>query len=297
MSAEGQKRNPLFDAYRKSLDYINKLYQGKPSAISKRIGLDPLLSSIFSRFYRYPYIYQTEYRGENVRFDIHSSRERPASFKDELLDKIIDNLAPGDTYYDIGAGTGTISCVIGSHLDDGAVYAFEPLPANYEAIQRNFAQNPFEGVAFQCALSNVNGETEFAVPSGVGAGYTNASLSTAQQSISHFWRDKTETITVQTTRGDDIIEREDIPTPNIISIDVEGAETDVIQGLENTLSDEECRLVLIEVHKYLLGDFGTSAEELEHELRSLGFTIERFDVREFEIDGEQGELYRIAAQR
>ncbi|WP_336024885.1 FkbM family methyltransferase [Halobellus salinisoli] len=284
--------------YRGLLNNIRRIYQEEVRDLSIRIGLDPVLSNIFSEIYPYPYVYQTEYRGEIVEFKICSSTERPTSFKDKLLNNMIDNLNSDDVYFDIGAGTGTISCIIGSHIDEGKIYAFEPLPANFEAIQRNFDQNSLNGDIFQCALSNTSGEMEFAVPDeNIGAGYTNASLSTDKQSISHFWNDKKKKIKVQSEKGDDLIQKEEIPAPNIISIDVEGAEVDVIQGLRNTLSSKECRLVFVEVHKYLLSDFGTSSEDLEDKLRSLGFNISRFDRREFEIDGEQGQLYRIAAHK
>jgi FkbM family methyltransferase len=278
-----------------------KIYQGSIEESSKRIGIHSTLSEIYSKVLKktYPHIYQTGFKEETIKFHINSlpERDRASSLKYIVLDRIYENLDQNDIFFDIGAGIGTLSCAVGCHLSRGRVYAFEPLPANVRAIHRNFDQNSIEGDVFQCALSDTETEVTFTIPDqSVGAGYTNAAL-LPEYTDSNFWDDKTEDIKVRAKTGDRLIKNGEIPIPNIIAIDVEGAEMEVIQGLRSTLANNECRVVFCEVHEYLLSDFGTSSEQLENELRTLGFNVETFDRRKYEMGGEQKSLYRIEAYK
>jgi FkbM family methyltransferase len=198
-------------------------------------------------------------------------------------------------FFDVGAGIGTLSCVVGCHTPEGSVHAFEPLPANVRAIQQNLSQNSFNAEVYQHAFSDENKQISFTIPSRtVEAGYTNAAL-LPNHTESNFWDDKKETIEISAKRGDDLIDEENIPIPNIVSIDVEGAEMKVIQGLEEALSNDECRALFCEVHEYLLSDFDTTSQRLENKIRQIGFDIQTWDHREYEMEGESKSLYRIAA--
>jgi FkbM family methyltransferase len=54
------------------------------------------------------------------------------------------------------------------------------------------------------------------------------------------------TKTVETVRGDSIISREGLESPDVVKIDVEGAEGLVIAGMSNSLS--RCRRIYCEIH-------------------------------------------------
>jgi hypothetical protein len=71
-------------------------------------------------------------------------------------------------------------------------------------------------------------------------------------------------LTVETRRGDGI----DAPQPAIIKIDVEGAEIDVLNGLEKTLQSDACRLVQVAVHK------GVDDRDCRSKLEDAGFTVD-----------------------
>jgi FkbM family methyltransferase len=63
--------------------------------------------------------------------------------------------------------------------------------------------------------------------------------------------------------------------PDLIKIDVEGAEYDVLQGARRILA--QCHPVMfVEVHPRLLGNFAASVEQVYALLRAHGYTIQRF---------------------
>jgi hypothetical protein len=60
--------------------------------------------------------------------------------------------------------------------------------------------------------------------------------------------------------------------PDVIKIDVEGAEGGVIAGMSNTLDAFE-PTIFIEVHPKLLSDFGYKLSDLYYELEDIGYDI------------------------
>jgi hypothetical protein len=69
------------------------------------------------------------------------------------------------------------------------------------------------------------------------------------------------------------------PSPDVIKIDVEGAEGNVLDGAEETL-DSETPIVYIEIHPLELPDFGYSVEKIYNILREYGYTIQLCDHRD-----------------
>lgn len=155
-----------------------------------------------------------------------------------LLQKIV---APGDVFYDIGANVGFFAILaaklVGPH---GRVYAFEPLPANAASLQHNVVLNGFTNVTvFETAISSADGEGELLLGSEPTQGRLAASVAPGDAPA--------ETITIPISSLDQLIVRHDLKQPDLVKIDIEGAEVDAIAGMRRTLA--ECRpLVLCEMH-------------------------------------------------
>ena len=104
----------------------------------------------------------------------------------------------------------------------------------------------------------------------------------------HLVRDEVSgTIEVETSSGDKLIENGIVPSPDIVKIDVEGAEYLVIIGMRSAISS--CRAIFCEVHPNIRR-YGSSTEDLERTLKNMGFSLEKIQDR---ADG----TYHLKAKR
>lgn len=148
-------------------------------------------------------------------------------------------LSPGMTVYDAGANVGFLT-VIAANLvgDKGNVYAFEPVPDLADEAEHNAGLNQFRHVTvFRSALSHQDGEAIFQLSDDV----TQGTL------LAHAGRSNTRQVTVKTERLDTLIERERLSLPDLIKIDVEGAEGDLLDGAIKVLREVR-PMLLIELH-------------------------------------------------
>jgi FkbM family methyltransferase len=88
-------------------------------------------------------------------------------------------------------------------------------------LKQDIARNQLENVeVIDMALSDSVGNIKFNQPEKDGIGYGSSSIEA----------NKSEgTIQVSTTTGDQLIAEDNIPTPNVAKIDVEGSEIIVIE--------------------------------------------------------------------
>ncbi|GAB6878850.1 FkbM family methyltransferase [Halorubrum gandharaense] len=194
---------------------------------------------------------------------------------DEIGD-FLDSIEDEDVVYDIGANTGLYSLFAATKCPRGKVVAFEPYPPNVEVLRRDIARNSLNNIkVVESAISNSGGEIEFNQPEEDDIGYGSSSIDT----------DGTDgSLTVPTTTVDTLVEDSEIPPPNVVKIDVEGAEQLVIDGMMETLSGPSCRVLYCEIHlpgvskRPSIEDFGGSPDELEAKLEGLGFTVQRVQM-------------------
>lgn len=128
------------------------------------------------------------------------------------------------TFYDIGANIGHHTLFMSLHAD--RIVAFEP----FEAVRRKFeAKMAANGVAnvtlYPFALGAEDGSFPFYPPSGSNEGTGSLVASSGVPPIE-----------VPVRRGDGVVRDEALPLPDIVKIDVEGAEVDVFAGLRETLA-------------------------------------------------------------
>jgi FkbM family methyltransferase len=126
-----------------------------------------------------------------------------------------------------------------------------------EALRDNVARSDVPANVYSYALSNENGESELTFEG--TAGHSGILSDTFDDSV-----------TVQLRRVDDLIADGEVPVPNVVKIDVKGAEYDVLKGMRETLAREECRFVYCEAHDGIL-DVDTS--ELVVLLEETGFEV------------------------
>lgn len=130
-------------------------------------------------------------------------------------------LKPGDIVLDIGANVGYYTRIASRMVGgDGAVLAFEPMPAALRVLRMNCADLPNAEV-FPMALSDREGESVFYVRK------KGDMSSLAADS-------RAKTVRVKTGTVDDVLKN--CPRLDFIKIDVEGFELEVIRGAHRTLA-------------------------------------------------------------
>lgn len=203
---------------------------------------------------------------------VERNRNRFKSEKQKLRN-FINEIKEDDVVYDIGANTGLYTLFAAKACPDGEVIAFEPYPPNIDLLKQDIARNQLQNVEIvEVALSDSVGNIEFSQPSEADVSYGSSSIEADESDA---------TIVVPTTTSDQLIADDEIPAPNVLKIDVEGAESLVLEGLEKGLSAPSCRTVYCEVHlpgvdhRPSVEDFESSAEDIENRLREFGFTVER----------------------
>jgi hypothetical protein len=123
---------------------------------------------------------------------------------------------------------------------------------------------------YELALSDSEGEINFsATEVGQGTGSIGSGNKTAN-----------------TVRGDEIISQEELEQPDIVKIDVEGAEGLVINGMKEILADARriyCEIHLPADHRTSIESYGWTPMELLLELKSMGFKVYFLNERGPEI--------------
>jgi len=192
----------------------------------------------------------------------------------ELLGKI---LCPGDTFVDIGAQVGYFG-LLGATLvgPTGAVHAFEPSPGSQKFFRRNQSSNNFKQLHLHpIALSNISGNTTLFLRSNGQRGGDSFDGAPTE-----------ERVQVRVLRFEDAIKELSIDTSRIrlIKIDVEGAETRVLDGMADLLASPNAPDFIFEINIACLHGLGTSPEELKGRFLDAGFRVfeltGRFERRE-----------------
>lgn len=166
-------------------------------------------------------------------------------------------VSPGHTVYDIGSNVGFYTIISGRLVGPtGRVDAFDPLPDNAKRTRDNAAANRQSHVRVHTlALSDEDGVSVFRVSEDSNWGRLD-SLATPTGHA--------EDISVPTARIDTLVANGDVAPPDVVKMDVEGAEVMVLRGARNVLRTHDVTL-LVDIH-------GTNAE-VQQELESCGYEV------------------------
>ena len=183
-----------------------------------------------------------------------------------LINKIVDSINPGELFWDIGANIGLYTTLVAKAVGKtGKVIAFEPEKRAYKRLLENIASNELLNVsAYNTALGSDNKKMKLHVSKEFSSG-THSLIESSES------RDCDE---VNVFKGDDFIVKENLQVPTVIKIDVEGAEYDVLLGMNQILASRKCRVVICEVHFSILASCNKNhvPSAIVNDLKSYGFT-------------------------
>jgi FkbM family methyltransferase len=187
---------------------------------------------------------------------------------------------PGDVVYDVGANIGLYTRLL-STLGVGEVVAFEPVAANRALYRRNVALGRIaESVrCLAIALSDRDEEAEFQLDdmqstSGTLDRVTGGAPSEGRRNLG--LAPRTERVACR--RLDSLVSGGEIPPPDLMKLDVEGAEALVLRGGLEVLRRHRPRL-LVELHG------AEVARQVAGLLLDLGYTCRGAVVPELDPSG------------
>jgi len=200
-----------------------------------------------------------------IRFQIKMPDDKgiwTGTYESDFAEILADNVHDGDIAFDIGSWHGFFAGVMAAQ---GAreVHAFEPLPRNGERIAHLVRLNPGKKIVLhQVAVGDKEGEMELEIL---------PEDSMARLSESRFKRTASagRAISVKLISIDQFVADGESPPPDVIKIDVEGAEMLVLNGARKTIEMHRPRL-FIEVHSSeLLDDCERFFELVAYRVQSL----------------------------
>ena len=182
------------------------------------------------------------------------------TYEIEFSTALAEAVNPGEVCYDIGGFRGFFSGVL-ALANTKIVYIFEPFPDNCKQIQAVIDANPQLSSMrlLDIAVGEEKGEAQFLV-------MPEASMGKLSSSSFQVGVQEQEKITVQVETLDNLVQSGKLEKPNLIKIDVEGAEILVLRGAVDTLQKYKPKL-FIEIHSREL------ARECNLLLTDIGYTV------------------------
>jgi FkbM family methyltransferase len=178
---------------------------------------------------------------------------------------IVEALRGKHCFVDVGTNLGWFTCLASKIIPNGNIYGFEMDDLNFALLQKNISLNKCNNVeCINMAISESSGDLTykreidrpdagFRLEPGEGAGHLAGFVS------------------VKSVTLDDFLEKRGI-TPEVIKIDVEGAEMNVLRGMRRTL-EKTMPVLFLEVHPEQLHNFNTSTSEIINILISNKYNI------------------------
>lgn len=178
---------------------------------------------------------------------------------------------------DVGAHVGLVTLSAASVLGPGGrLFAFEPSAANSRMLRRHLAANGFSAVTVVDAI--VGSERSDGVPffESLGPHGQNSVVFKGEKVLLSEEGGYARVLRPQTTL--DAFCDQHGCVPEVIKIDVEGAEISVLEGARRTL--DRCRpLLILSVHPREISLTGKSLDDLRRVLSELRYEIQDVDGR------------------
>jgi FkbM family methyltransferase len=200
-----------------------------------------------------------EFAGGRIYLDVDESpamrRRAEGTYEPAKVAALQRLLEPGMTFVDVGVNKGDFALIAARVMDDsGHVIGFEPSPENCLWIRRSIQLNGYQSIELhELALSDANGQARLYL--GERSGWHSLLGDEERESI------EVEMRTLDSVVG--------ATAPDVLKIDVEGAELRVLAGAERTLEDTRLHAVLIDVHPAR----GVDGAEVCAVLAEQGFTF------------------------
>jgi len=187
------------------------------------------------------------------------------TYEREKQKRIASELKPGSVFYDVGANVGLYS-LLAARLDPaGKTYAFEPLPKNTWYLHRHFELNSIQNAQV----------LELAISDQIG---THSFCEAGDRSMGHLG--KNGKLRVRTATLDSLLHEEEIPAPDYIKMDIEGAELMALRGASECIQRHRPAIFLATHGRNMETECCRQLNSWGYELQNIG-DVTMLDRAEF----------------
>lgn len=184
----------------------------------------------------------------------------------ETLQLFLSWLKPGSVFYDLGANVGYYAFIANRVIESGNIYSAEPIPENISVyrthLELNKSRMPHQNIhLLTCAISDDEKEVYFSNDQSRIEGNTYV----GHNANGHVPGSQ---LLVQCHSVDGLVNK-GYPAPDVIKIDVEGAEFDVLRGARETLRSYKPK-ILLATHDYHLPGVQQQCKDF---LINLGYSL------------------------
>ncbi|WP_414751966.1 FkbM family methyltransferase [Anabaena sp. CCY 9910] len=219
-------------------------------------------------------------RIENIEtyFFVHEMAEQ------KLVSRLVK---PGMIAFDVGANIGDYSVLFSKLVgSSGRVYSFEPTPNTFNKLQARLLNLNFSNVSpFQKAIFSHNTQIEFnEFPDEFSAWNSIGVPQMLDPQCSEKYVPIVNTELVEAITIDSFCKYNNIDKIDYLKIDVEGAESDVLQGTVELLKLKKIGFIQFEISQKMLEGLNRNAKSTFDILTSNGYECHRIT-----LDGDFGE--------
>ena len=249
--------------------------------ILQTLRLEKPLRSVYRRwkqynlYRKYGNLSQVEIEVEGVKVlfsteDLYSKRHLLSNTEDiyeaHITHLITQRMTTCKCFVDVGAHIGYYTCIAAKLSPDARIYAFEMDRQNFELLQKNITLNQVQNIeAHQAAVTNSNDEAWYIKETDSPS--SGFELSNNVESDSHFGI----LVSVEGISLDSFFSKKTV-LPDLIKIDVEGAELQVLEGMRQLLQTTNPQLFL-EIHPEKILNFNATVAQVLELLFSCGYEV------------------------
>lgn len=182
-----------------------------------------------------------------------------------VTEMLIEALQSASCFVDVGAHLGWYTCIAAKHIPSGRVYGFEMDDLSFALLEQNITINNCTNVdVYNLAVYDFSGMVSYIRDSK----RPNPSL--------HLQANKKDqkssmSVSVDSVILDEFVKSERI-VPNVIKIDVEGAEMNVLKGMRQTMREYR-PILFLEIHPTNLSYFNSSTSDVLSLLIEYGYRV------------------------
>ncbi len=182
---------------------------------------------------------------------------------------LLQLLQSAKCFVDVGANLGWYTCLVSRNMPNGRVYGFEMDDLNFALLEKNVALNNCTNAEIHnVAVSDSSGVVSYRRDNRRPSATFRMELGKPEKRMPEF-------ASVHSITLDEFFEDKAV-VPDVVKIDVEGAEMCVLSGMKRILRENK-PILLLEVHPLWVRQFNTSIPEVLSALMENGYQV--FEIR------------------